>query len=286
MTDRVSSISTYRFPFSALGWGGDIAMEESEDTEEELRWPIDCRSFDIWRDGTRAGVRAVVDLRRRCDGLDCKRRSSLGTGASGRGELVGSGREERYLGTGVLVRWGSCNGVGCSGCCFRASTCRFSGGSWFGWGTCCFCGCGIPNGDPPPGPIDGGRNMHSSCIGLNKSFPPGAPKSSITILFHSGVPLFLGCTPAFSVPASLRASPSRDGRRLVVPIDSCRTLVVPVVEWVERWVPMTGEERGCEIQSSSRESSSQGSDIVCVGVVVGGGGGCVDWRCPDRGRDV
>lgn len=56
--------------------------------------------------------------------------------------------------------------------------------------------------------------------------------------------------------------------------------MVPVVEWVERWVPMAGEERGCEIQSSSRESSSQGSDIVYV---WGCGGGCGvsrwGWMC-------
>lgn len=56
--------------------------------------------------------------------------------------------------------------------------------------------------------------------------------------------------------------------------------MVPVVEWVERWVPMAGEERGCEIQSSSRESSSQGSDIMCVG--GGGGGGGVGWGCLDK----
>lgn len=39
--------------------------------------------------------------------------------------------------------------------------------------------------------------------------------------------------------------------------------MVPAAEG-DRWAPATGEERGCEIQSSSRESSSQGSDIVCV----------------------
>lgn len=61
--------------------------------------------------------------------------------------------------------------------------------------------------------------------------------------------------------------------------------MVPAAEG-DRWAPATGEERGCEIQSSSRESSSQGSDIVCVlgegggGVWVSVGGVCL---CLDEG---